>query len=193
MKQYAGVDAYLEESNQWPDAIRALRPVLLDCGLTEAIKWGKPCYTHGGKNIVILQEMKGFLALMFFKGALLSDPEKVLVDQGPNSRSARRIEVTSVEDVSRLEAVVKAYVAEAIAIEDAGLEVGPAPPPKLVEELEQRLGDDPALQAAFESLTPGRQREYNLYFSGAKRAETRATRVDKYISKILAGKGLRDR
>ena len=154
---------------------------------------GQPCYSHEGRNIVILQEMKEFLALMFFKGSLLNDPEGVLEEQGPNSRSARRIPFTSVEDVARLADTVKAYIDEAIDVEEAGLKVGPAPELLLVAKLQSRLDQDPALKAAFESLTPGRQREYNLYFSGARQAKTRAARVGKYALKILDGKGFRDR
>jgi uncharacterized protein YdeI (YjbR/CyaY-like superfamily) len=171
----------------------ALRPILLGAGLTEEIKWGKPCYRHAGKNIVILQEMKEFLALMFFKGALLNDPDGVLEEQGPNSRSARRIRFTSVEDVARLASIVGIYLDEAVVVEEAGLEIEPAPEPVLVEELQNRLDQDPVFRAAFESLTPGRQREYNLYFSAAKQAKTRMARVDKYTPKILDGKGFRDR
>lgn len=187
------VDAYIERSDQWPDEMRALRSVLLDCGLTEEIKWGKPCYGHDGTNIAIMQEMKGFLALMFFKGALLEDPLGVLKEQGPNSRSAKRFELTSVDDVTRLAGTIRDYVEEAIDIERAGLEVEPAPEPTFVEELQQRLDEDTEFRTAFTSLTPGRQREYNLYFSDAKQASTRVGRIDKYAPKILAGKGFRDR
>jgi uncharacterized protein YdeI (YjbR/CyaY-like superfamily) len=187
------VDAYITRSQMWPEEMTTLRPILLRSGLTEEIKWGKPCYSRDGKNIAIMQEMKDFLALMFFKGALLSDPAGVLRAQGPNSRSALRIEFTSVDDVTRLGDTVAACVDEAIAVEAAGLEVGPAPELVLVEELQQRLDDDPALRAAFESLTSGRQREYNLNISDAKQASTRAARVDKYAPRILEGKGLRDR
>jgi len=187
------VDQYVARSTQWPDEISALRPILHDCGLVEALKWNKPCYSDEGRNILILQEMKQFLAVMFFKGALLSDPAGVLESQGPNSRSARRICITSVDDISRLSDTLIAYVGEAIAVEDAGLDVGPAPELVLVDELRSRLDGDHALSAAFRSLTPGRQREYNLYFSDAKQAATRASRVDKYVPKILAGKGFRDR
>lgn len=187
------VDAYIARSQKWPDEMSALRSVLLACGLTEEIKWGKPCYCHGDKNIAILQEMNDFLALMFFKGALLRDPDGVLVDQGPNSRSARRIEFTSVDDVVRLGDTVTAYVAEAIAVEEAGLEVGPAPELELVAELQARLAGNPELRAAFESLTPGRRREYNLHIAGAKQAATREGRIDKCVDKILSRKGFRDR
>jgi uncharacterized protein YdeI (YjbR/CyaY-like superfamily) len=187
------VDAYIEQSERWPDEMTDLRPVLLSCGLTEEIKWGKPCYSHEGRNIVIVQEMKEFLALMFFKGALLNDPDGVLHEQGPNSRSARRMQFTSVEDVERLAGTVKAYVDEAVDAEEAGLEVGPAPELQLADELQNRLDEDPALKAAFEALTPGRQREYNLHVSEAKQAKTREARVDKFVPKILDGKGFRDR
>jgi uncharacterized protein YdeI (YjbR/CyaY-like superfamily) len=187
------VDAYISRSEKWPAEMTDLRPILLGCGLAEEIKWGKPCYSFEGRNIVILQEMKEFLALMFFKGALLPDPDGVLEEQGPNSRSARRIRFTSVDDVARLSDTVKAYIDEAIEIEAAGLEMGPPPEPVIVEELQKRLDHDPAFKVAFEKLTPGRQREYNLYFSDAKQARTREARVDKCAHKILEGKGLRDR
>ena len=187
------VDAYIRRSEKWPEEMTDLRPILLGCGLTEDIKWGKPCYSHAGRNIVILQEMKEFLARMFFKGALLNDSEGVLEAQGPNSRSARRIRFTSVDDVARLTDTVKAYIDEAIDVEKAGKRVGPAPELLLVAELQSRLDQDPSLKAAFEALTPGRQREYNLYFSGASQAKTRAARVARYARKILDGKGFRDR
>lgn len=192
MEDFADVAEYLEQSEQWPDVIAALRPILVGCGLTEEIKWGKPCYSHDGRNILILQEMKDFLAVMFFKGALLSDPDGVLHDQGPNSRSARRMQLTSTDEVAGSADTIDAYVAEAIAAEDAGLEV-PEQELVLVEELRERLDQDPELEAAFEGLTPGRQREYNLYVGDAKQAETRVSRVDKCVDRILAGKGLRDR
>ncbi len=187
------VDAYISRSQQWPEEMAALRPILLRAGLTEQIKWRTPCYSHGGRNIAIVQEMKEFLALMFFKGALLADPDGVLEDQGPNSRSARRIRFTSVDDVARLSGTVEAYLAEAVDVEEAGLAVGPAPDVELVEELQRRLDRDPALRDAFEGLTPGRQREYHLHVSAAKQAATREARVEKCAPKILVGKGLRDR
>ena len=186
------IDTYIRNSRKWPDEMTALRAILLSCGLTEEIKWGKPCYSHEGKNIAILQEMKESLALMFFKGALLNDPEGVLEDQGPNSRSARRMRFTSVEEVVRLSDTVKACIDEAIDVEESALELGPAPALILVEELQNRLDQDPALKVAFEALTPGRQREYNLYFSGAKQAITREGRVEKCVQKILDGRGFRD-
>jgi uncharacterized protein YdeI (YjbR/CyaY-like superfamily) len=187
------VDAYISRSKQWPTEMARLRPILLGTGLTEEVKWRKPCYTHGGANIVILQEMKDFLALMFFKGALLEDPVGVLEEQGPNSRSARRLRITSVDDVDRLAPTIVDYVAEAIAVEDADLDVGPPPELQLVEELQERIDRDPTFKVAFEALTPGRQREYNLYVSDAKRSETRRGRIDRCADRILQGWGLRDR
>ena len=193
MDAYTDVDEYIARSEQWPEEMAALRPTLLGCGLTEEIKWGKPCYTHDGSNIVILQEMKEFLAMMFFKGALLSDPDGVLEEQGPNSRSARRIPFTSVDEVHRRADTVKAYLGEAIDVELKGLTISPAPELVLVDEFQQRLDEDSALEAAFEALTPGRRREYNLYFSAAKQAKTRVARIEKHAQRILDGKGLRDR
>ena len=148
------VDAHIRRSEKWPEEMTALRPILGGSGLTEEVKWGKPCYSHEGRNIVILQEMKEFLALMFFKGALFNDPEGVL---------------------------------------EAGLAVGAAPALVPIEELQNRLDQDPAFRVAFESLTHGRQREYNLYFAGAKQARTREARIERHAQKILDGKGLRDR
>jgi uncharacterized protein YdeI (YjbR/CyaY-like superfamily) len=187
------VDAIIGRSQSWGAEMAELRSVLLDTGLSEHVKWGKPCYVHDGRNIAIMQEMRDLLALMFFKGALLEDPHGVLEDQGPNSRSARRIRFTSVADVARLRDAVADCVREAVAAEEAGLEVAPAPPPELAEELRRRLDADPALAAAFAALTPGRRREYNLHISDAKRAATREERVERCVPRILAGRGLRDR
>ena len=187
------VDAYIGRSEKWPNEMAALRPILVKCGLSEDIKWGKPCFSHDGANIVIMQEMKDFLALMFFKGALMNDPAGVLEEQGPNSRSALRMCFRSVADVKRLTKTVKDYIAEAIDVETAGLEVGPAPEVIFVAELQQRLDGDKKLRTAFGALTPGRQREYNLHIGEAKQATTRKSRVEKCAPKILAGKGFRDR
>ncbi len=187
------VEAYIAGAERWSEEMAAVRDLLLGCGLDEAIKWRTPCFTHGGANVVILQPMRDHLALMFFKGALLTDPDGVLEEQGPNSRSARRVRVRSVDDVTRLAATLDALVAEAVAVEEAGLEVADAPELTLVEELQERLDEDPELRAAFESLTPGRRREYHLHVAGAKRSDTRRRRVEQHVPRILAGKGLRDR
>lgn len=187
------VDAYLENSELWPGEIAALRPILLGCGLTEELKWGKPCYSADGKNIAIMQEMKNFLALMFFKGALLDDPDGLLQSQGPNSRSALRLCFTSVDQVRAATATVEGFVRDAIEVERAGLEVEPAPEVAFVAELERRIAADSNFAAAFAALTPGRQREYNLHFADAKQSSTREARIEKHATRILAGKGLRDR
>lgn len=186
------VDAYIKRSKKWPEEMRVLRALLLGCGLTEELKWGKPCYSHSGANILILQEMKAFLSVMFFKGALLGDPQHVLVEQGPNSRAARRMQFTSVDEVKRQEKIISNYVKEALRVEAKGLQLGPKPKLVLVEELQERFRRDPRLRAAFEALTPGRQREYNLHFGAAKQSSTRYARIDKYARKILDGKGFRD-
>ena len=193
MKHYPDVDSYLAESELWPDEIRALRPILLKSGLDESIKWGKPVYSHDGTNIVIVQEMKNFLALLFTKGVLMEDPKDLLHLQGPNSRSGKRFQFTSVDEITGFATVIADYLQEAIDIEEAGLEVGPPPEPTFVEELQERLDNDDAFRAAFEGLTPGRQREYNLQISSAKQAKTRLARIEKFAPKILAGKGFRDR
>lgn len=188
----AKIDTYIERSERWRAEITALRPTLLDARLTEELKWAKPCYSHDGRNIVIVQEMREFLALMFFKGALLSDPDGVLEEQGPNSRAARRLRFTSVDDVRRRAGTVATYLDEAIEIEASGQKIGPAPALVLVAELQERLDRDPELADAFQALTPGRRREYHLEISSAKQAATREARVEKYAPGILAGKGLRD-
>ena len=187
------VDDDLRNAVGWPDEIQALRPILLGCGLSETVKWNKPCYVDGDRNIAIIQEMKAFLALMFFKGALLSDPDGVLSEQGPNSRSARRMTFTSVGEVHRLEPSIISLVQQAVAVERRGL-AAPAPPPlELVAELQERLDADPRVAAAFGALTPGRQRQYNLHVAGAKQSATRHSRVEACVPRILEGKGLRDR
>ena len=193
MQDFADVDAYINASDQWPDEIAALRPLLLATGLDESVKWGKPCYALGDANVVLVQEFSDHLALMFFKGVLLEDPAGVLEDQGPNSHAAKRMTFRSVEDVQRRADVVTAYVTKAIAVEEAGMPLPPRPEEEMADELQERLAGDPDLAAAFDDLTPGRQREYNLHVSGAKQASTRERRVDKIVPRILDGKGLRDR
>jgi uncharacterized protein YdeI (YjbR/CyaY-like superfamily) len=192
MTNNSKVDAFIKRSKKWPAEMAELRPILLGCGLTEEIKWGKPCYSHDGRNIAIMQEMNDFLALMFFKGALLKDPAGILRSQGPNSRSAMRVELTSVGQLSKLAKSLRAYAKEAIDVEDAGLSVGPAPDVVFAEELQQRLDADRAFRVAFEALTPGRQREYNLQIISAKQPTTRVARIEKFAPRILAGKGFRD-
>jgi uncharacterized protein YdeI (YjbR/CyaY-like superfamily) len=193
MEDFADVDAYLDTSDNWPDEIKAIRPLLLDCGLDEQIKWGKPCYCLDDANIVLLQEFSDHLALMFFKGVLLDDPHKVLHAQGPNTHGPKRMKFTSTNDIEALSDTITAYVQEAIAYENAGTELPERPDEALATELVERLASDDRLAEAFENLTPGRQREYNLHISDAKQSSTRERRIDKIVPRILDGKGLRDR
>ncbi len=193
MKDFADVDAYVADSDQWPDEIASIRPLLLSCGLIETIKWGKPCYCIDDENVVLLQEFSDHLALMFFQGVLLDDPAAVLHAQGPNTHGPKRMKFTSVGDVESLTDVISTYIDAAIGHARAGTELPPRPDEALAAELQERLADDDELAAAFNELTPGRQREYNLHISGAKQSATRHRRIDKFVPQILAGKGLRDR
>ena len=183
------VDGYLRKAKQWKKEFEKLRMIVLDCGLTEELKWGKPCYTFEKSNIVIIQGFKEFCALLFTKGALLKDPDGILKKFG--WQAARRIPFTNVREIVEMEPILKTYIREAK--EKAGLEVtykkNPEPVP---EELRNKLDEMPALRTAFEALTPGRQRGYILYFSGAKQSKTRESRVEKCIPQILKGKGLND-
>ncbi len=189
------IDAFLQRATRWQEEIRALRDTLLGCDLTEELKWGKPCYTAHGGNIVIMQPFKAHLSLMFFKGSLLDDDEDLLRSQGENTQAALRMEFTSVEQVTRRSAILKSYIEEAIAVEEAGLEV----PRKKVEDYEvppefaKRLREDESYRRAFEALTPGRRKGYLLHFSGGKRASTRERRIEKCRAKVLEGKGLNER
>lgn len=189
------VDTFIDRAERWQAEMKELRSILLHCDLAEELKWGKPCYTAGGGNVVILQPFKAHLSLMFFKGALLDDPEGILRSQGENTQAAMRIEFTSPEQVVERGASVKSYIEQAIAVEEAGLEV---PEKKVAEyevpaELEARLRQDEAYRKAFEALTPGRKKSYLLHFSGAKRAETRERRIEKCRTKVLEGKGFNER
>ena len=194
MKDYPDVDAYLADCDQWPDEIMAIRPILLSCGLEEKIKWGKPCYCiEGDDNIVLLQEFSDHLALMFFQGVLLEDRENVLHAQGPNTHGPKRMKFTSAAEVESLAGVIASYVDEAVRHARAGTPLPPRPDENLATELQERLANDEELAEAFNALTPGRQREYNLHISDAKQAETRNRRIDKVIPRILDGRCLRDR
>ena len=187
------IDRFIGEAPLWSSEMAALRTVLLRAGLSEERKWAKPCYSSPSGNIAIMQPMKNFLALMFFAGAFLPDPDGVLEEQGPNSRSARRVCLRSVADVTRLAPTISGLVAAAVELEQQGRPEVPARELELVEELRTRLAGDVALRTAFEGLTPGRQREYNLHIAGAKQAATRESRITNCTERILAGKGLRDR
>lgn len=188
------VEAYFRKAGQWRGEMAKLRLISLECGLTEALKWGKPCYTFQGSNIVILQGFKDFCALMFFKGALLNDPHDILEKPGENTQATRRVPFTSVREITEMEPILKAYIYEASEVEKAGLEVDFKRTKEfdIPAEFQEKLNESPALKAAFEALTPGRQRAYLLYFSGAKQSKTRKARVAKSLGKILDGKGLND-
>lgn len=185
-------DREFAEATLWHDEALALRSVLLEAGLDEVFKWNKPCYASSGENICIIQRMKAHLALMFFKGALMKDPEGLLRDQGANTHSAKRLEFTSTGQVHERASAIKALVAEAIRVEAAGLKVE-RPEQEAPEELVAALEADPELQEAFDRLTPGRQRSHMLHVGGAKQSATRANRVEKCRPKILAGKGFQER
>jgi len=192
-KRNPKVDAFLEKAGSWQKEMKQLRKILLDCQLTEELKWGKPCYTHQGNNIVIVQGFKDFCAILFPKGALLKDAKKLLEKPGKNTQAGRRIPFTNAKQISDLESTIKAFVRDAIKVEKAGLKVAPKENPEPVpDELQDKLNRNPALKSAFKALTPGRQRAYILYFSSAKLAKTRESRVEKYIPRILAGKGMND-
>lgn len=193
MEDFVDVDAYLEATDQWPEEIKALRPLLIDSGLTEEIKWGKPCYCLGDGNVVLIQEFSDHLALMFFKGVLLDDPAGILHAQGPNTHGPKRMKFTTSDQVNGLADVISAYVHEAIEHEKAGTELPERPDEDLAPELEERLASDDQFAEAFYGLTPGRQREYNLHVSDAKQSATRERRVDKIAPRVMDGKGLRDR
>ncbi len=187
------VDEYLKKSKKWPEEVKRLRKIILSCGLTEELKWGKPCYTFGESNVVILQEFKEHCALLFCKGALLKDPNGLLQKPGENTQAARRISFTSVGEIVEMEPTLKRFVSQAIEAEKAGLEVdfkkSPEPVP---EELQNKLDEMPAFKTAFAALTPGRQRAYILHISAAKQSTTRESRVEKCMPQILKGKGLSD-
>ena len=188
------VDFFFDKADQWQEEFRQLRTIILDCDLTEELKWGCPCYTFEGSNIVLIHGFKEYCALLFMKGALMQDPNGILVQQTKNVQSARQIRFASLQEIVGLEAVLKAYIGEAIAVEKAGLEVEWKQPEDFPfpEELIDKLEEVPGLQDAFEALTPGRQRGYLLYFSSAKQSKTRVSRIEKYIPHILEGKGIND-
>ena len=191
--QSAKVDAYVRKANKWKDEIQALRSNLLDCGLDEALKWGKPCVMFEGRNVAIIQPFKEHCSLMFFKGALIQDTHSLLRSQGKNTQSAMRLEFTGKDPIKK--AVVKTYVKQAIAVEKAGLNVEfkAKRELELPKELTRILNKDGKLAKAFHALTPGRRRGYVLHFTGAKQSKTRSARIEKCIPKILAGTGMSDR
>src|SRR5436189_2605564 len=188
------VDFFFSKAKKWQEEFERLRMVCLDCGPTEGLKWGKPCYTFQNSNIVLIHGFKDYCALLFFKGALLKDAKGILVQQTENVQAARQIRFTNVREIVKMEPVLKAYIKEAIEVEKAGLDVDYKKTSEFVipEEFQNRLDQSPALKTAFAALTPGRQRGYILYFSGAKQSKTRESRVEKCVQQILDGKGFND-
>jgi uncharacterized protein YdeI (YjbR/CyaY-like superfamily) len=189
------VDAYLSRAKKWQEELGKLRSILLDCPVDEELKWGKPCYTFQGSNIVIFLPLKACCALLFAKGALLKDAHGILVRPTENTQAARQMRFTTLQEIVEMEPVVKAYINEAIEAEKAGLEVKYKPHSeyKIPEEVQRKLKEIPDLKAAFAALTPGRQRGYILHFSAPKQSKTRESRVEKCAEQIFAGKGLNDR
>ena len=195
MSKNPEADFFFDEDSRWKEEYGQLRRILLGCGLTEEVKWGCPCYTHQDSNVVLIHGFKKYCALLFHKGALLEDPDEILVQQTKNVQAARQLRFTSLREIEEMEAVLKTYIREAIEVEEAGLEVKLKDTSEfeVPKELQKALEDDPDLEAAFEALTPGRQRGYLLYFSQAKQSSTRDSRIQKHYERILAGKGLNDR
>jgi uncharacterized protein YdeI (YjbR/CyaY-like superfamily) len=188
------VDFFFTKTKQWKEEYEKLRMIILDCGLTEELKWGVPCYTYEGKNIVLIHGFKEYCAILFHKGALLNDPKGILIQQTENVQAARQIRFTNAAEIDEMESVLKKYIEEAIGVEKAGLKVvlkkvSEYPVP---EEFQIKLDSIPALKKAFHTLTPGRQRAYLFHFSQPKLSKTREDRVEKYMPKILQGKGMED-
>lgn len=188
------VDFYFNKAGQWQKEFEQLRMIVLDCGLTEELKWGNPCYTLDGKNIVLIHGFKEYCALLFFKGALLKDPKKLLIQQTENVQVPRQIRFTGEDEILKLEPTLKAYIKNAIEVEKSGIkaELKKTTEFEMVAEFERHLKKDAKLKKAFETLTPGRQRAYLLHFSQAKQTKTREARIEKSIPQIMAGKGLLD-
>lgn len=188
------VDAYVERLKNWVDEVRELRAICLDSGLGEDLKWGVPCYTLEGRNVVLIHSFKEYCALLFFKGALLKDAKGILIQQTDNVQAARQVRFKNVEEIRKLKTVLKAYIADAVKVEKSGLKVELKKTEEfsVPEEFQAKLDEMLELKTAFEALTPGRRRAYLLHFSSAKQSKTRSARVIKAIPDILIGKGLDD-
>jgi uncharacterized protein YdeI (YjbR/CyaY-like superfamily) len=184
-------DFYFTKSEKWKSELEQLRVIILDCGLTEELKWGCPCYTFQQNNIVLIHEFKEYCAMLFMKGALLNDANNILIQQTENVQAARQIRFTNLQEIVDMKATLKAYIYEAIEVEKAGLKIElkkttEFPMPK---EFQQKLEEIPTLKTAFEVLTPGRQRGYLLHFSQPKQSKTRESRIEKCMPLIFNGKG----
>ncbi|WP_373515519.1 DUF1801 domain-containing protein [Persicitalea sp.] len=188
------LNSYFSKARQWQEELTQLRRIILDCGLTEELKWGNPCYTFQDGNVILLGSFKEYCVISFLKGALLNDADGILQKPGENTQSARVVRFTDVSEITAIEADLKAYIFEAIEVEKAGLKVDFKTNDELEfpEEFQTILDKNSALKTAFAALTPGRQRAYNMYFSSAKQSKTRTSRVEKYTQQILDGKGISD-
>lgn len=188
------LESFFQNAAKWQKQLQKLRKIILACGLTEELKWNVPIYTDNNKNIVGINGLKEYCALAFFKGVLLKDPNKLLVQPGQHTQAGRWIKFTSISQISEMQEVIKAYIAEAIAIEKARLKVPlkKTSEYKMPEEFRKKLRQNPGLKKAFDALTPGRQRGYILYFSSAKQSQTREARINNYMTRMLKGKGLHD-
>src|SRR6266498_5982994 len=188
------VDGYFRNAKKWRDEFEKLRKIVLDCQLTEELKWGVPCYSLQKRNIVLIHGFKEYCALLFFKGALLKDAKGILIQQTENVQAGRQIRFTNVREIVKIKTILNAYIHEAIDVEKAGLKVKykKASEFKIPEEFQNKLDETPALKKAFDALTPGRQRGYIFYFSQPKQSKTRESRVEKCMQQILKGKGLND-
>ena len=188
------VDFYFTQAKKWPKELEKLRTIILECKLTEELKWGVPCYTFQGGNVIIIHAFKEYCAVLFVKGALLKDSKAILIQQTENVQAGRQVRFTNLQEIVKMKAMLKSYIREAVQIEKSGLkvELKKTSEYKIPEEFQNKLNKMPALKTAFKALTPGRQRGYLLYFSSAKQSDTRLSRVEKCIPKILKGKGLND-
>ncbi len=189
------VDVFLSKAKKWQKEFETLRIIILDCQLTEELKWGKPCYTFQKSNIVLIHGFKEYCALLFVKGALLKDANGILITQTENTQAARQIRFTNVQEIVEMEPILKAYIYEAIEVEKAGLKVNYKKTNEFIipQEFQNKLDKLPAIKTAFDALTPGRQRAYILYFSQPKQSKTREARIEKHVQQILDGKGLNDK
>jgi uncharacterized protein YdeI (YjbR/CyaY-like superfamily) len=188
------VDNYLNKTKNWQKELKILRTIFLDCQLTEELKWGAPCYSYQKNNIAILYAFKNYCGIGFFKGALLSDADKILIKPGEHTQSGRQIRFTSLKEIIEAERLIKTYIFEAVEIEKAGLKIEfkKTEEYSVPEEFQKKLNEMPVLNSAFKKLTPGRQKAYLLYFSAPKQSKTRLTRIEKYTPQIINGKGFSD-
>lgn len=188
------VDFYFTKAKKWQDELLKLRSLVLECDLSEELKWGVPCYVFQKSNIVLIHVFKDYFALLFHKGALLKDEQNILIQQTENTQAARQIRFVDMDDILKIESTIKEYIFEAIEVDKAGLKVNLKKPEEfnVPKEFQVKLNEIPELKTAFVSLTPGRQRAYLLHFSAPKQSSTRESRVEKYMFHILNGKGLND-